>query len=194
MLYCTSSLPVSSRRKETFQYLANLTLVHFGALLGTNSARESLQLIPIEAGMITKQFAALPFRIRDKEISVLLITTRRKRRWSVPKGWPIAECEPPRTAEIEAYEEAGLVGTAGPRPVGYYMHRKQLGKRKLDCQVEVFPLEVKKRKKDWPEKGQRDAIWISAKAAAKLVHKPQLKRLIKRFTRLRRRRAINRKQ
>jgi hypothetical protein len=74
------------------------------------------------------------------------------------------------------------------------MHRKQLGKRKLDCQVEVFPLEVKKRKKDWPEKGQRDAIWISAKAAAKLVHKPQLKRLIKRFTRLRRRRAINRKQ
>ena len=69
--------------------------------------------------MASKQFAALPFRIRDQEISVLLITTR-KRRWSVPKGWPILPGKPHRTAEIEAYEEAGLIGKAGPTPIGRY--------------------------------------------------------------------------
>jgi hypothetical protein len=28
----------------------------------------------------------LPFRLDDSELRVMLITTRRKRRWSVPKG------------------------------------------------------------------------------------------------------------
>jgi 8-oxo-dGTP pyrophosphatase MutT (NUDIX family) len=68
--------------------------------------------------MATKQFAALPFRILDQEISVLLITTRRKRRWSVPKGWPILPGKPHLTAEIEAYEEAGLIGKVGEKPLG----------------------------------------------------------------------------
>src|SRR5947207_15291961 len=109
--------------------------------------------------MITKQFAALPFRVRDDEVRVLLITTRKKRRWSVPKGWPIAGCAPPRTAEIEAYEEAGLIGRAIPRSVGRYLHHKR--KRKIVCEVELFQFEVSKRKKQWQEKGQRDESGIS---------------------------------
>jgi 8-oxo-dGTP pyrophosphatase MutT (NUDIX family) len=139
--------------------------------------------------MNTKQFAALPFRIRGKEIRVLLITTRKKRRWSVPKGWPIAGCEPPRTAEIEAYEEAGLIGRAKPKSVGRYIHHKR--KRKIICEVELFPFEVSKREKQWPEKGQRDAIWISARRAARMVHKPQLRRLIQQFNRSKRREVIS---
>jgi len=135
--------------------------------------------------MVTKQFAALPFRVRDDEVRVLLITTRKKRRWSVPKGWPIAGCKPQRTAEIEAYEEAGLVGRAVSRSVGRYRHHKQ--KRRIVREVVLFPLEVSGRKKRWPEKGQRDAIWTSAKQAAKMVHRPELRRLIQEFARLKRR-------
>jgi hypothetical protein len=30
-----------------------------------------------------KQFAALPYRMRDDDLEILLITTRNKRRWSV---------------------------------------------------------------------------------------------------------------
>jgi hypothetical protein len=33
-----------------------------------------------------KQFPALPYRMRDNDVEILLITTRKKRRWSVPKG------------------------------------------------------------------------------------------------------------
>jgi len=60
--------------------------------------------------MRTKQFAALPYRFREKGIDVLLVTTRRNRRWSVPKGSPIAKMSSHQVAAIEAYEEAGLVG------------------------------------------------------------------------------------
>jgi 8-oxo-dGTP pyrophosphatase MutT (NUDIX family) len=156
---------------------------------GTHQPQRGYNCLGFEARMTTKQFAALPFRIRNNEISVFLITTRRKRRWSVPKGWPIAGYEPQQTAEIEAYEEAGLVGRALSRSVGRYLHRKQ--KRKMVCEVELFPLEVAKRKKRWPEKGQREAIWIPAKQAAKMVHKPELRRLIERFTRSKRREAAS---
>jgi|tagenome__1003787_1003787.scaffolds.fasta_scaffold20887969_1 8-oxo-dGTP pyrophosphatase MutT (NUDIX family) len=137
--------------------------------------------------MASKQFAALPFRIRDQEISVLLVTTRRKRRWSVPKGWPILPGKPHRTAEIEAYEEAGLIGKAGPKPIGRYRHRKHQGKRKINCDIELFPLHVKGQKKLWPERGQRKVMWLPAQEAAELVRKPQLRRLIARFTRLKKR-------
>jgi 8-oxo-dGTP pyrophosphatase MutT (NUDIX family) len=60
-----------------------------------------------------KQFAALPYRIRDNDVEILLITTRKKRRWSVPKGWPIKHSTPQQTAAIEAYEEAGVRGAVG---------------------------------------------------------------------------------
>ncbi|WPM83744.1 hypothetical protein ML401_38900 [Bradyrhizobium sp. 62B] len=62
-----------------------------------------------------KQFAALPFRRHKSELHVMLITTRRKRRWSVPKGSLIRNTEPHRTAALEAYEEAGLIGVIAKR-------------------------------------------------------------------------------
>ena len=130
-----------------------------------------------------KQFAALPFRIRGSDLDVLLITTRRKRRWSLPKGWPIAPGKPHRTAEIEAFEEAGLIGKAKPKAVGRYKNRKLKGKRKVLCDIRVFPLEVRKQKKRWPEREERDAIWLPARKAAARVHKPELSRLIARFAR-----------
>jgi ADP-ribose pyrophosphatase YjhB (NUDIX family) len=61
----------------------------------------------LEAAVKFKQFAALPFRLRDNDLEVLLITTRKKGRWSVPKGWPIRQRTPQQTAATEAYEEAG---------------------------------------------------------------------------------------
>jgi 8-oxo-dGTP pyrophosphatase MutT (NUDIX family) len=114
---------------------------------------------------------------------VLLITTRRKRRWSVPKGWPIGAVKPHRTAEIEAFEEAGLVGKAKAKPVGRYKHRKDKGKRKIECDISVFPLKVRRQKKSWPEREQRDAMWMPARKAAARVHKAELSRLIERFAR-----------
>jgi 8-oxo-dGTP pyrophosphatase MutT (NUDIX family) len=132
--------------------------------------------------MASRQFAALPFRVDKTDISVMLVTTRRKRRWSVPKGWPMLEETPHGTAAIEAFEEAGLVGKISAKSVGRYKCHKK-GKRKIACDVRLFPFKVKQQKKRWPERGQRQAIWLPIREAARLVRKPQLSRLIERFAR-----------
>jgi 8-oxo-dGTP pyrophosphatase MutT (NUDIX family) len=136
-----------------------------------------------------KQFAALPFRLDKSELRVMLITTRRKRRWSVPKGSPMRNKEPHLTAALEAYEEAGLVGIVATRALGSFKHRKRKGDRKRTMNVAVFPMKVHGRERWWPEKGEREAIWVSPKTAARLVHKAQLRRLIARFAAQRAREA-----
>ena len=128
-----------------------------------------------------KQFAALPFRLDNSELRVLLITTRRKRRWSVPKGSPMRNKEPHLTAALEAYEEAGLIGIIATRAMGSFKHRKRKGDRKQIMDVAVFPMKVHGQERWWPAKGERKAIWVSAETAGRLVHKAELRRLIARF-------------
>lgn len=131
--------------------------------------------------MARKQFAALPFRRVRDELKILLITTRRKRRWSVPKGQPMSRKRPHHTAEIEAFEEAGLIGTIASRPIGHFEHRRKKGKKKLTCKVQVFPLQVRRQNARWPERHERKTAWLSLEQAAALVHKPDLGKLIRRF-------------
>ena len=133
--------------------------------------------------MARKQFAALPFRIKGNELSVLLITTRQKRRWSVPKGSPIRDAKPYRTAEIEAYEEAGVVGRISLQPLGQYIHRKKKAGRARAYAIQVFAMKVLAQKRGWPEKGQRETAWLPASKAIELVHRAELGDLIKRLQR-----------
>ncbi|WP_439400323.1 NUDIX hydrolase (plasmid) [Bradyrhizobium sp. PMVTL-01] len=100
--------------------------------------------------MGNKQFAALPFRLDNSELRVMLITTRRKRRWSVPKGSLIRNTSPHRTAALEAYEEAGVMGVIAKRALGSFKHRKRKGERTRTVDVAVFPMKVHGRERWWP--------------------------------------------
>ena len=133
--------------------------------------------------MKTRQFAALPFRTENAQLSILLITTRGKQRWSVPKGSPMQRKRPHRTAALEAYEEAGVLGRVSTTAIGSFRHSKRQGKRKVIYSVKLFPFEVKKQRRRWPERKQRRAIWLPASEAARRVHRTELRRLIKRFAR-----------
>jgi 8-oxo-dGTP pyrophosphatase MutT (NUDIX family) len=126
-----------------------------------------------------KQFAALPYRTRDDDLEILLITTRKKRRWSVPKGWPIKRCTPHETAATEAYEEAGVRGTVSAIQIGKFKKRRLKKKQSVFCDVQIYPLKVKVQQGDWPEKHERSRIWVAPRKAAKLVKKPGLRRAIK---------------
>jgi 8-oxo-dGTP pyrophosphatase MutT (NUDIX family) len=129
--------------------------------------------------MKLKQFAALPYRMRDNDVEILLITTRKKRRWSVPKGWPIRHNTPQQTAATEAYEEAGVDGTIGSRRIGQFRKRRQKKEQPVMCDVQIFPLKVTRQRDDWPEKHERSRIWVRPRKAAKLVKKAGLRRAIK---------------
>jgi 8-oxo-dGTP pyrophosphatase MutT (NUDIX family) len=130
-----------------------------------------------------KQYGALPFQWgSDGEPRVMLVTTRGRRRWMVPKGWPIPGMEPHETAAREALEEAGLIGHIHPQAIGSfeYVKRLSLGRR-IKCTVEVFPLHVDHQKRFWLEQGERETKWLNLKKAASLVSEPTLRRVLLHF-------------
>ncbi len=128
------------------------------------------------------QFAALPYRIHKGKTEVLLITSRGTRQWLLPKGWPMADLKPHKTAAQEAWEEAGILGRARKHCLGTYRYRKTRGpKRGQAIQVLVYPLEVDKLARRYPETGQRDRKWLRPKKAAKRIAHPDLANLVLRF-------------
>ncbi|CCD98617.1 NUDIX hydrolase [Bradyrhizobium sp. STM 3809] len=135
-----------------------------------------------------RQFAALPFRIKSAQLRILLITTRGKRRWSVPKGSPMLRKRAHRVAAIEAYEEAGLRGKISRHALGHFKHSKRKGKRRIMCDVKLYALKVTKQHGRYPESGERDLVWLPASEAARRVHHPELRRLIQSFSRQQRKR------
>jgi 8-oxo-dGTP pyrophosphatase MutT (NUDIX family) len=141
-----------------------------------------LSLNGARKGEVRTQFAALCYRIRQGKVQILLVTSRRSKRWIMPKGWPIDGKTPSQTALIEAWEEAGVTGKAKEACLGVYAY----GKSHEDaddfaCIAMLYPVEVKSLAKKFPEAGQRRRRWVSRKKAARLVAEPDLARLIRAF-------------
>jgi 8-oxo-dGTP pyrophosphatase MutT (NUDIX family) len=128
------------------------------------------------------QYGALPWRMAENQVQVLLITSRRTRRWIIPKGWPMEGCKPMVCAAREAEEEAGVTGEIGKSAIGYFRYIKLLRNgNEMPCRVEVFPLKVTKERSNWDEKDARERRWCSVREAATAVAEPQLKMVIRRF-------------
>jgi 8-oxo-dGTP pyrophosphatase MutT (NUDIX family) len=127
------------------------------------------------------QYAALPYRWRASAgIEVMLITSRDTGRWVIPKGWHKAGLGAADSAAREAREEGGLVGRIDERPVGHYRYKKRLPDgTSVTCSVEVFPLEVERQLKSWPERKERDTQWFALREAAAAVDEPQLAAMIR---------------
>jgi hypothetical protein len=89
------------------------------------------------------QYGALPYRFsQNSALEILLVTTRGTRRWIIPKGWPIKGLRPPKSAAREAFEEAGVRGKIGAKPVGLFTYDKVLDEAGVSrtCEVKVYPL------------------------------------------------------
>ena len=133
-------------------------------------------------GDVRTQFAALCYRIRNGKVQVLLITSRRSRRWIIPKGWPIDGKTPAASAVQEAWEEAGVRGVSDGRCLGLYSYVKLDGDAdNVPCVAMVYPVAVQSVEKDFPEVGQRKRKWVSRKQAAKTVDEPELARILADF-------------
>ena len=131
---------------------------------------------------VRTQFGAICWRQRKDDIQVALVTSRRTRRWVIPKGWPVDGATPAEAAAREAYEEAGLEGRAMDVCLGIYSYSKFIaGEDELPCVVAVFPVKVKKVLRDWPERRERTRKWVSPSKAASMVDGPELRRLLRDF-------------
>jgi len=134
-----------------------------------------------KTGMRT-QFGALCYRMRKGKPEVLLVTSRRTRRWIIPKGWPMDGMSPAQGAAREAYEEAGVEGKVFDFSWGAFTYTKRLSETNhLPCAVLVYPLKVKKIHDSYPEKSERKRKWMRPADAAKKVDEAGLAQMLRHF-------------
>lgn len=124
-----------------------------------------------------KQSGVIPYRFDGKKLKIMLITSRRKQKWIIPKGVIEPYMTPQQSAAQEAYEEAGVFGKVWTMPVGSYKMEKWGG----TCNVMVFPMLVTKIYDDWMEGNFRKRKWMSPEKAMKKIARRDVAELIEKF-------------
>lgn len=117
----------------------------------------------------------IPCRRRRGRVEVLLITSRTRGRWILPKGNLEPDLSARDLAEEEAYEEAGVRGTVAPVALGYYAHGNP-----CEHVVQVFLMHVEQELKSWPECRERRRLWLPLRAAQARADEPGIRRLLER--------------
>lgn len=137
----------------------------------------SLPVAPLDAQAdISRQYGALSWRLcRNGALRILLVTSRRTRRWIIPKGWPMDDRAPFMTASLEAFEEAGVIGDVSTQPLTHFDYDKvDKDGGLIPCRVDVFDLKVQGTLTHWKERKQRSRRWFSPQEAAEKLSDPGL--------------------
>ncbi|MGK5091757.1 NUDIX hydrolase [Deltaproteobacteria bacterium TL4] len=121
-----------------------------------------------------EQSAVIPYRLNGEEIEILMITSRKKKRWVIPKGIVETQMSPEESAAKEALEEAGVEGQVEPNAIGEYFYEKWGG----ICRVQVFLLEITMMYSNWMEADFRERRWVSVTEACELIREETLKDII----------------
>lgn len=122
-----------------------------------------------------RQSAAIPYTFEENEIKIIIVTTRFKKNWTIPKGVVERFLSPSESAAQEALEEAGVKGKISDDEFAEYKYEKWGG----TCHVKVFPLLVKEVLKEWPEMNKRERKIADISEAIELVKAAQVPMLKK---------------
>ena len=120
------------------------------------------------------QSGVVPFRKKENGLEVLLITSIKKKKWIVPKGYVEFNLTPFESAKKEAYEEAGVIGSNETIELGTYSVKKSIGNQ----YIKIFSMEVIKILDDYPDKNLRKRKWYSLKEAAETIWLPEIANMI----------------
>ena len=134
------------------------------------------------AHMKKVQSAAIPYRLDEADqLSLLLVTSRRRGRWVLPKG-TVSGMLPHASAAREAFEEAGVIGSITETPFATYHLRKKVGHgAAIEVPVHAFPMRVTVELPTWPEMNFRKRQWVSAAKIPEMVESAELRSLLQRF-------------
>ncbi len=123
------------------------------------------------------QSGVIPYRVQNGTIEVLLITTRDRDRWVIPKGGISNGMSPHESAAKEAWEEAGVIGDVNVNELGTYKYRK----RGNIYQVKMYSLAVAIVSEDYPEASQRQRQWLELSKAIAQIQTSALKQIFQSF-------------
>ncbi|MBT3400963.1 MAG: NUDIX hydrolase [Rhodospirillaceae bacterium] len=109
----------------------------------------------------------------------MLVTSSKGDRWGLPKGWPKRHEPFAAAAMREAVEEAGVIGTVYPPPLGEFTYRKTMRKGYVvRSHVFVFALQVLETLDMWREDKRRSRKWVPLGDAAGIVGDRDVARLL----------------
>ncbi len=120
------------------------------------------------------QSAIIPYNIKDGELQILLITSIRKKKWIIPKGFIEFNLSAFESAKKEAFEEAGVIGTNETIELGSFTIKKYGGR----TNIVVYSMEVEKFKDDYPEKNLRKRKWYTVEEAIETISSPEVIKMI----------------
>lgn len=141
-----------------------------------------LSIDKADKGEARTQFAALCYRMKAGKTQVLLISSRGRKRWILPKGWPMPGQTPGAAALQEAWEEAGVQGRVIEHCLGVFPSEKILDAGdSLPILTMVYPVKVKALATSYPERDERRRKWFGLKKAAMKVTEPELAHILQTF-------------
>lgn len=122
-----------------------------------------------------QQCAALAYVETSDGKLILLVTTRGRGVWTVPKGWPKPKKTKAEVAALEAFEEGGVSGEVAKEPLGSYTYTKRLHMFSwVRCHAEVYALHVERQLLTWQERESRKVAWVPLARAAEMVREREL--------------------
>ncbi len=123
------------------------------------------------------QSSVIPYKLSKGTLEILMITSRKKKRWIFPKGIIDEGLMPNESAAKEALEEAGILGEISSELIGKYKYKKWGGK----CKVRVYGMKVTTILSRWVEEDFRERKWMNINEAVDLVKEKKLKKILQKF-------------
>ncbi len=112
------------------------------------------------------EIGVLPYVVERGKVRVVLVTSRRRGDWILPKGHP----EPGKTSReiaiLEAWEEGGIIGCLDKSSWVEVTRRTPSGQRR---RLRLYPMRVQALANRWPERGQRRRKTVSLRRALNMV-------------------------
>lgn len=121
-----------------------------------------------------RQSGIIPIKIKKGKVNVLLITSRKKKKWIIPKGIIEPGLSHLESAVKETLEEAGVKGKVIQNKIGRYSYKKWGD----TCTVSVFLMNVTTEQKKWDE-DFRDRVWVPIDEISNYIEQPGLLKLMK---------------
>lgn len=130
---------------------------------------------------LDERVAVLPVLIEKKKrkprCRIYLVTSRCQGTWIIPTGKLEKKLSNRRVAELEAFEEAGVIGKIDERFKLQVWMYSPCGKKKR--KTTIYLLHVKRTLRCWPEHKQRKRKSISLEDYMRTVPDKKLKRRLK---------------
>lgn len=126
---------------------------------------------------LIKQFGVIPYTVVNgskKPNKIILITSRSNGCWIFPKGNPLKKKQGFKAAEAEAFEEAGIEGKIC-RKVPF---TTSYTTKKNTYRLTLYPMEVKKIYKRWPESRERKRKVVAIEKACSLLEYKSLQKCL----------------